>query len=94
MIGKEIRLIRKEDGISGKELCAKLGISSASLTNIEHDDNDPKFDLFIELIDYFDAPADVFFIDEDEKFLDYAICGYFKKLSEKNRKKIKKIMIC
>lgn len=50
--------IRKERGITQKELASNIGISEVGLQNYEGERRKPAFDVLIALADYFDVSLD------------------------------------
>ena len=58
MIGKIIKELRLEKGLSQKKLAEILGVSQKAIDYWERNINEPKASYIIKLADYFDVSCD------------------------------------
>ena len=60
-IGKTLKELRKNCGLTQAELAEKLGISRVNYTRYETDKVKPDYDTLIKLADFFDVSLDEIF---------------------------------
>ncbi|MEC5425411.1 helix-turn-helix transcriptional regulator [Virgibacillus sp. C22-A2] len=59
--GERLRELRKERGLSAKELGEIIGVNERVLTYYETNERQPRFDMLIKLADFFDVSMDYLF---------------------------------
>lgn len=65
LVGKKIKKLRKERGLSQKSVAEKLNITDSYLSKIEKGQH-PSITLLNKFADFFDVDRSYFFIDESE----------------------------
>ena len=68
-IGKKIKDIRLERGISQDDIAATLGMSRQRFARIENGQSDISFLNLQRIAEYFSVPTNVFTVDDEEKDL-------------------------
>lgn len=58
MIGENIKYLRKEKGISQKELAVQIGVSQKAIDYWERGVNEPKASYIVSLANFFNVSAD------------------------------------
>ena len=59
ILGKRLKELREQKGLTQKELAQTLGLSSKStITNYEQDDRDPDYETLIKIANYFEISVD------------------------------------
>lgn len=58
MIGKQLRLLRKERKMIQKQLAAFLNMAKSTISQYENDINEPDLKTLVKLADYFDVSTD------------------------------------
>jgi len=74
-IFNRIAVLRKERGISRKDLADKIGVNFQTVGYLEREEYNPSLDLAFRISDYFDLPIDLIFSTEplkplSQQFLD------------------------
>ena len=57
-LGKRIKMLRRREGITQKELANALGVGASTITMYETDKRVPNNDMFVKLADYFGVDVD------------------------------------
>lgn len=57
-MGKQLKQLREDSGLTQPELAEKLGITQAMVTRIENDTKTPSLPLTIQIADVFDCSLD------------------------------------
>lgn len=57
-IGKRLRQLRENSGLTQPELAAKLGVNQSTITRYENDTKIPTLPVAIQLADIFDCSLD------------------------------------
>ncbi|MGN7299750.1 helix-turn-helix domain-containing protein [Ferdinandcohnia sp. SAFN-114] len=84
MYGERIRQLRKEKGLSLKELADDLGIAFTTLGNYEREEREPNFNTFEQIADYFGVSIDFLLGRREERTFDeYVLNNDFINLKEK-----------
>ena len=65
--GKRIQLLRKQKGLSQKELADKLNVSSNTVAKIECGLRRPSVDFVVDLVNFFDTTVDYIILGEEIK---------------------------
>lgn len=60
-IGKSIKAIRLQQGLTREELCNKIDIDPRYLTSIENEGQCPSLEVFYRIIKYFNLSVDQYF---------------------------------
>ena len=58
MINEKLKQLRKEKGVSQKEISSAIGITLSAYSNYEQGIREPSIDIIIKLCKYFDVGAD------------------------------------
>lgn len=58
MINEKLKQLRKEKGVSQKEISNAIGITLSAYSNYEQGIREPSIDIIIKLCKYFDVSAD------------------------------------
>lgn len=58
MINEKLKQLRKEKGVSQKEISNAIGITLSAYSNYEQGIREPSIDIIIKLCKYFKASAD------------------------------------
>jgi transcriptional regulator with XRE-family HTH domain len=69
-IGKKLRILRQQQGLTTRELGAKLGVSNSYIVRIENGKKRPSIDLVAKMARFFNVSTDQLIMDElelDEK---------------------------
>ncbi len=93
---KNLRLLRKEKGMSLKELASYFGTSPQVFSRYEREEHQPDFETIIKIADFFDVSIDYLlgrnFIDKSKKGIigspsaeDKTILDMFHKLNENEK---------
>ncbi len=61
IFGERLKELRKEKGLSQKEVADYLNISSITLLHYEKNQREPSFDLLVEISKYFGVSIDYLF---------------------------------
>ena len=61
MLGKKIRELRKEKGLTQKELSERIGVSESTVKKWEQDQVEPNANAIMSLIVFFNVTADYLF---------------------------------
>ncbi|KSU78472.1 Helix-turn-helix domain-containing protein [Fictibacillus enclensis] len=81
MFGERIRLLRKEKGMTLRELANELDIPFTTLGNYEREDRQPNFEMFEAIADYFNVSIDFLTGRHDQRTFDEIVFNNdFKKL--------------
>ncbi len=94
-IGKNLRKLREEKGLSLRQLQDEVGISHNTIGAYERDVVQPTIDNYFKLIEYFEIPFNYLAYGKEvaESFIDSELKALFKKtekLKKKDREIIKK----
>ncbi|MBN2879882.1 MAG: helix-turn-helix transcriptional regulator [Clostridia bacterium] len=66
---KNLRKVRKEHGMTMKDLAVKIGVSESAISQYENDKRQPGYETLIELCRIFNVSADYLLgIEESEEF--------------------------
>ena len=65
-VGERIRILRKEAGLTQKQLGEKLGVSASMIGQYETNSRKPKLETLIKIADYFGVSIDYFVGRSDE----------------------------
>ncbi|KQU24037.1 hypothetical protein ASG65_19065 [Bacillus sp. Leaf13] len=83
MYGERIRQLRKEKGMTLRELSDELGIPFTTLGNYEREDRQPNFETFEIIADFFDVSIDYLAGRKEQRTYDeYVFHNDFKNLEE------------
>lgn len=97
MFGERIRGLRKEKGLTLRELAEELDIPFTTLGNYEREDRQPTFETFESLAEYFNVTIDYLSgRTEERSFDEYVFNKDFKdlqKLLEKTTPEIREIIV-
>src|SRR4030042_509141 len=83
-IGKNLRKLREEKGLSLRELQNEIGISHNTLGAYERDTVQPTIENYFKLIDYFEIPFNYLVYGKKAvgKFIDSELSNLFKEVEE------------
>jgi len=92
-IGKNLRKLREEKGLSLRQLQDEVGISHNTLGAYERDTVQPTIESYFKLIEYFEVPFNYLAYGKEvtEDFTDSELKALFKKV-EKLKKKDREII--
>ncbi|MFJ9386992.1 helix-turn-helix domain-containing protein [Peribacillus sp. NPDC101481] len=83
MYGERIRQLRKEKGMTLRQLSDKLGIPFTTLGNYEREDRQPNFETFEMVADFFDVSIDYLAGRNEQRTYDeYVFHSNFKSIEE------------
>ena len=60
-VGKHVRLIRLDRGLSQRELARRVGVSNGTISQIERGNSDPSFSLLMKILDGLEVSVTEFF---------------------------------
>ena len=81
-IYNRIAVLRKERGISRKDLADQIGVNFQTVGYLEREEYNPSLDLAFRISDYFALPIDLIFSTEPLKPLSQQILDYKKEKGE------------
>jgi len=81
-IYNRIAVLRKERGISRKDLADKIGVNFQTVGYLEREEYNPSLDLAFRIGDYFNLPIDLIFSTKPLKPLSQQILEYKKEKGE------------
>ena len=80
-IGEKIKKIRKESGITQKQLAQKLGVSQAAIVQFESEKSNPKIDTLKKIADALNVSV-MDFLDTDDSITEIGEDGYINHISK------------
>lgn len=80
-IGEKIKKIRKESGITQKQLAQKLGVSQAAIVQFESEKSNPKIDTLKKIADALNVSV-MDFLDTGDSITEIGEDGYINHISK------------
>ena len=73
--GNKLRLLRKEKGLTQKQLADKLGLAFSTISMYERGDREPDFEILESIADFFNVSMDYLSMGMSGDFEDAISCG-------------------